>query len=56
LLAALTGPAAAASAISRLSYLVFGTDAPWYVALEKGWYEEAGLDIKIHPGRARPGS
>ncbi len=51
LLALLAGPAAATSVNLRLAYLVFGADAPWYVALEKGWYQEAGLEVKIHPGR-----
>lgn len=48
----LAGTAAAATPVNlRLSYLVFGAHAPWFVGLEKGWYREAGLEVKIHPGR-----
>lgn len=34
-----------------LDFLVNGYHSPFYVALEKGWYKEAGLDVKITPGK-----
>src|SRR5262245_3891911 len=35
----------------RLDWLVNGYHAPFYVALDKGWYKEAGLDVTLEPGR-----
>lgn len=35
----------------RLDWLVNGYHAPFYVALEKGWYKDAGLDVTLEPGR-----
>lgn len=34
----------------RLNYLASGLHAPFYVALEKGYYKEAGLDVTIAEG------
>lgn len=34
-----------------LDYVVNGTHAPFYIAQEKGWYKEAGLDVTILPGK-----
>ena len=34
-----------------LDFIVLGRHAPWYVALEKGFYKEEGLNVKIIPGR-----
>ncbi len=41
---------AAGEVIFNLDWVVFGRHAPYYVALEKGYYQEAGLDIKIVRG------
>ncbi len=44
-------PAAwAAEMIFNLDWVIFGRHAPYYVALEKGYYKDAGLDIKIVRG------
>jgi NitT/TauT family transport system substrate-binding protein len=46
------GPAAAAETVSvRLSYTPFAAHIPIYVAKAKGYYEQAGLDVQILPGR-----
>ncbi len=37
--------------IMHLDYLVNGYHAPFYVAKAKGWYDAAGLDVTIRPGR-----
>lgn len=34
-----------------LDFIVLGRHAPWYVALEKGYYKQEGLNVKIIPGR-----
>lgn len=34
----------------RLNYIATGLHAPYYVALEKGYYKEAGLDVTIAEG------
>ncbi len=34
-----------------LDFLVNGYHSPFYVAKEKGWYKEAGLDVTISPGK-----
>jgi NitT/TauT family transport system substrate-binding protein len=45
-------PASAQTKVSLyLDYVVNGTHAPFYVAQEKGWYKEAGLDVTIMPGK-----
>ena len=54
-LAALLGlglpPAASAGEmIFNLDWVIFGRHTPYYVTLEKGYYKEAGLDIKIVRG------
>ena len=50
---ALAAPAAhAADAVSvRLSFTPFAAHIPIYVAKEKGYYSQAGLDVAILPGR-----
>ncbi|HEX7006135.1 MAG TPA: ABC transporter substrate-binding protein [Alphaproteobacteria bacterium] len=35
----------------HLDWLINGFYAPFFTALEKGWYKEAGLDVKIVPGK-----
>jgi NitT/TauT family transport system substrate-binding protein len=42
--------ARAAELILNLDWLVFGRHIPYFVALEKGYYRDAGLDIKIVRG------
>ena len=42
--------APAGELIFNLDWVVFGRHAPYYVALEKGYYKDAGLDIKIVRG------
>jgi NitT/TauT family transport system substrate-binding protein len=34
-----------------LDFIVLGRHAPWYVALDKGYYKAEGLNVKIIPGR-----
>ncbi|CAM5187963.1 Riboflavin-binding protein RibY [Castellaniella defragrans] len=34
-----------------LDFSVMGRHAPWYVALDKGYFKDAGLDVKIVPGQ-----
>ena len=34
-----------------LDFIVLGRHAPWYVALEKGYYKEEGLNVRIVPGQ-----
>ena len=34
----------------RLDFLIRGHHSSFYVALQKGWYEDAGLDVSIAPG------
>lgn len=34
-----------------LNWTIVGDHAPYYVALENGWYEEAGLDVNITLGQ-----
>ncbi len=34
-----------------LDFLVNGYHSPFYVAKEKGWYKEAGLNVTISPGK-----
>jgi NitT/TauT family transport system substrate-binding protein len=35
----------------HLDWLVNGYHAPFFVALDKGWYKEAGLDVTVVPGK-----
>jgi NitT/TauT family transport system substrate-binding protein len=35
----------------NLDFISLGRHAPWYVALAKGYYKEAGLNVKIVPGQ-----
>ena len=39
-----------APATIRLDFLIGGKHAPWYVALEKGFYAKRGLAVTIQPG------
>ena len=34
-----------------LDFIVLGRHSPWYVALDKGYYKQEGLNVKIIPGR-----
>jgi NitT/TauT family transport system substrate-binding protein len=34
-----------------LDFIVLGRHAPWYVALDKGYYKAEGLNVKIIPGK-----
>lgn len=45
-------PAAAANATVNfaLDWIVSGRHAPWFLALEKGFYKDEGLDVKISRG------
>lgn len=53
-----TSPAAAAPAKAlrpatmMLGWLVAGYDAGFYVAQAKGWYKDAGINLKIIPGKS----
>src|SRR5882757_4543782 len=52
LVAGMAGGASAAEIVSvRLSYTPFAAHIPIYVAKAKGYYEQAGLDVQILPGR-----
>ncbi len=45
-------PAVAQTKVTMyLDFLVNGYHSPFYVAKEKGWYKEAGLDVTISPGK-----
>ena len=49
---ALAPQAAAQTKVTMyLEFLVNGYHSPFYVALEKGWYKEAGLDVTVAPGK-----
>jgi len=37
-----------------LDFVPTGEYVPHYTALEKGWYRDEGLDVKIVRGQARP--
>lgn len=41
---------AKATAAIRLDFIIGGKHAPWFVALEKGFYAARGLSAKIEPG------
>jgi NitT/TauT family transport system substrate-binding protein len=50
--AASKAPAASLEKVSfRLDFVLAGHQAPFYVALEKGYYKEAGLDVSIKEGK-----
>ena len=47
-----SGPASAQTQVTlHLDWLINGFYAPFFTALERGWYKEAGLDVKIVPGK-----
>jgi NitT/TauT family transport system substrate-binding protein len=47
-----SGPAWAAESVTlRLDWSILGVHAPFYVALERGYYRDAGLDVKISEGK-----
>jgi NitT/TauT family transport system substrate-binding protein len=46
-----TAASAETKVTMHLDFLVNGYHSPFYVALEKGWYKEAGLDVTIAPGK-----
>ncbi len=49
---ALASPVTAQTKVTMyLDFLVNGYHSPFYVAKEKGWYKEAGLDVTISPGK-----
>ena len=49
--ASLAGPASAADPLTlQLKWVTQGQFAGYYVAKEKGYYDEAGLDVTIKPG------
>jgi NitT/TauT family transport system substrate-binding protein len=35
----------------QLDFIIGGKHAPWFVALEKGFYAKRGLNVTIHPGK-----
>ena len=51
-LALVVGPGAAAQdkVVLQLKWVTQGQFAGYYVAADKGFYEEAGLDVEIKPG------
>ncbi len=50
-IAADTSPASAADKLSlRLDWTPHGVQAPIFLALEKGWFQRAGLDVSIEDG------
>ena len=50
-----TGGGAAAPALEKVEFLlnwkITGDHSPYYVALEKGWYKEEGLDVNVVVGQ-----
>jgi len=42
--------AAATAATVRMDFIIGGKHAPWYVALEKGFYAKRGLNVTIQAG------
>jgi NitT/TauT family transport system substrate-binding protein len=49
---ALANPASAQTKVDlHLEFLVHGAHAMFYLAQEKGWYRDAGLDLTITPGK-----
>src|SRR5262249_15887760 len=52
LISSLAMPVSAQTKVTMyLAFLVNGYHAPFYLANEKGWYKEVGLDVTISPGR-----
>ena len=48
----MSNPLAAETKVKMyLDFLVNGYHSPFYLAKEKGWYKEAGLDVTISPGK-----
>ena len=43
-------PAGAGELVFNLDWLILGRHAPYFMALEKGYYKEAGIDLKIVRG------
>ena len=37
--------------VFSLDFIVLGRHSPWYVALDKGFYKDEGLNVKIIPGK-----
>jgi len=46
-LAVLLGPAVAAAEVVKIGDLGIVADAPFYLAIEKGYFKERGLDVKL---------
>ncbi|MBR1222368.1 ABC transporter substrate-binding protein [Bradyrhizobium sp. U87765 SZCCT0131] len=47
-----TGPAAAETNVKfMLDFISLGRHTPWYVALEKGYFKEEGLNVEIMPSK-----
>lgn len=44
-------PAAGGEIVLTLDFIALGRHAPWYVALGKGYFKQAGLNVKIVPGQ-----
>ena len=52
LLLAAGSPAVAADKVSlNLNWFYVGDHSPYFVALDKGWYKEEGLEVNIIPGK-----
>src|SRR5581483_7895564 len=52
LLAAMIMPAAAAEKASlRLNWLIYGFHAPFYLGIDKGYYQAEGIDLEIGEGK-----
>src|SRR5215217_6853588 len=48
----LSAPAEAQTAVTfSLDFRALGRHAAWYVALDKGYYKQAGLDVTIIPSQ-----
>ena len=35
----------------RLSWVPFALQVPWYVGIEKGWFNAEGLDVDLEDGK-----
>ena len=45
-------PASAAEPMKvRLSWVPFAIQAPWYIGIEKGWFEAEGIDVDLEDGK-----
>ena len=52
LLISVAGGATAQEKVTvRMDFLPAGTHAPFHLAVAKGWYREAGLDVEVQDGR-----